>query len=227
MVDHALLEYLETFISEERRHRFREVLRTRTRFLTVVMEDVFQLHNTSAVLRSCEVFGIQDLHVIEAQFSRRPDKNIALGAQQWVDLYRYSQAGACLKTLKGKGYQIVATSPSIGGCPLEEFNPKQPSALLFGTEKEGLSEELLQAADLRLQIPMVGFTESLNISVAASIILYRLSTQLRCSEVHWQLSEEEVFEKLLDWTMKSIKDSAGILKRYDQKSCLGGSDPGS
>jgi len=218
MADRALLEYLETFVSEDRRRRFREVLRTRTRFLTVVMEDVYQLHNTSAVLRSCEVFGIQDLHVIEARFSRRPDKNIALGAEQWVDLYRYGQPGECLKTLREQGYRIIATTPSEDGCPLEDFEPRQPAAFLFGTEKEGLSRELLEAADQQVRIPMVGFTESLNISVAASIILYQLTTRLRKSGVNWQLSEEEVLDKQLDWMVKSIKGAKGILKRYYENS---------
>ncbi len=214
MVDIELLEYLEGFVSEDRRARFLQVLSQRTRFLTVAMEDVFQLHNTSAVLRSCEVFGVQELHLIEDRFGRRTDSKIAMGAQQWVDLHRYPSAAACVSELKAKGYQIVATTPEANACTLENFRQGLPTALFFGTEKEGLSPEIMAAADSRLSIPMVGFTESLNISVAAAIILYTLTDRLRKSDLPWALSENEILEKRLDWTKKSIKSVNGIIGRY-------------
>lgn len=217
MVDEALLHYLEGFISKERRQRFLQVLQARTRYLTVAMEDVFQLHNTSAVLRNCEVFGVQDLHLIEARFSRRVDRKIALGAQQWVDVHPYRNSTQCLEALRKKGYRIIATTPSSHACPLEEFKLRQPTAIFFGTEKEGLSEEVMKAADSHLHIPMTGFTESLNISVSAAIILYKLTSDLRNSDINWRLSETEILEKRLDWTKKSIKSVDGILRRYQKK----------
>ncbi len=121
MTDEALLEYLEGFISTERSRRFQQVLLARTRYITVAMEDVFQLHNASAVLRSCEVFGVQDLHVVEARFSRRVDSKIAMGAQQWVDIHRYTDSAECMHALRKKGYRIVATTPSTDSCSLEEL----------------------------------------------------------------------------------------------------------
>lgn len=214
MVDQQLLTYLEEFISDERKERFLKVLEERTKFLTVAIEDVFQLHNTSAVIRSCEVFGIQTAHVIEDRFGKRLDKNIAMGAQQWVDVERYENTKSCISHLRSEGYQIIATTPYNDSCLLEEFKIDRKSALFFGTEKEGLSEEVMQEADGFLKIPMVGFTESLNISVSAAILLQHLTSKLKSQGIPWQLSDSEKLEKRLDWTKKSIKSIDEILDRF-------------
>lgn len=214
MEDQQLLTYLEEFISIERKERFLKILEERTKFITVAIEDVFQLHNTSAVIRSCEVFGIQTAHVIEARFGKILDKNIAMGAQQWVDVARYEDTKSCISYLRSEGYQIIATTPHNDSCLLEEFEIDKKSALFFGTEKEGLSEEVMQEADGFLKIPMVGFTESLNISVSAAILLQYLRSKLKKQGLPWQLSEVEKLEKRLDWTKKSIKSLDDILSRY-------------
>ena len=217
-MDPKLLKHLEGFLSERRIRRFQEVLAMRTRHITVALEDVFQLHNASAVVRSCEVFGIQDAHLIEARFGQRLDKNIALGAQQWVDVHRYSETGDCLSALRQKGYQIVATSPHFDGIPVAHVPLQRPLALFFGTEKEGLSQTVLQEADFTVHIPMVGFTESLNVSVAAAIILSMLSSKLRESDISWGLDEAEILEKRLDWARKTIKSSEEIISRFKSTS---------
>lgn len=209
-----LLEYLETIITKERKERFIEVLQYRSKHFTVAVEDVYQLHNTSAVMRSCEVFGIQELNVIEQRFGKRIDKQIAMGAQKWVDIIRHKDSLSCMNSLREKGYQIIAATPHNNSTFLEDFDITKPSAIFFGTEKEGLSEEVIQNADGFLKIPMVGFTESLNISVSAAIIIQNLMQRLRASDVNWQLSEEEILEKRLDWTRKSIKDIDFIEKRF-------------
>jgi tRNA (guanosine-2'-O-)-methyltransferase len=218
MSDQELLEYLETLITPERRQRFIDILEQRTRFITVAVEDVFQMHNSSAVIRSCEVFGIQDSHLVEARFGKRIDKNIALGAQQWVDTHSYTDSLQCIQLLREKGYKIVATTPHCESCLLDDYVIREPIALFFGTEKEGLSQTVLDEADEAIKIPMVGFTESLNISVAAAIILQNLSAKLRRSELPWKLSEEEKFEKRLDWTKKSIKHVEEIIERIQGSS---------
>lgn len=209
-----LLTYLEGFITENRKEGFLRVLKNRTKHFTVAMEDVFQLHNTSAVMRSCEVFGIQELNVIEQKFGKSIDKEIAMGAEKWVDINRFSSIQDCITNLKGKGYQIIATTPHNDSCMLHEFDITKPSALFFGTERDGLSEEVIKQADGFLKIPMVGYTESLNISVSAAIIIQDVTNRLRQSDIHWQLTEEEVLEKRLDWTRKSIKDIEFIEKKY-------------
>lgn len=218
MVDKDLLAYLEGFISEERKGRFQKILAGRTTYLTVAIEDVFQMHNTSAVIRSCEVFGIQEVHVIEDRFGKRLDKNIAMGAQRWVDVYRYKDTKECMRHLRDQGYRLIATSPQSNATVLNDFELDRKTALFFGTEKEGLSSDVMAGVDGHLTIPMVGFTESLNISVSAAIILYKLTTDLRRSPRKWQLSPEEQLEKQLDWTKKSIKSLKSILARYHDTS---------
>lgn len=214
MVDVALLEYLEGFLTDNRKESFLKVLKNRTNHFTVVAEDVYQMHNASAVMRSCEVFGIQNMSVIEQRFGKRIDKQIAMGAQKWVDITPFDSVTKCIDTLKSKGYQIIATTPHTDDCVLDDFDISKPSALCFGTEKAGLSEEIMQRADGFLKIPMVGFTESLNISVSAAIILQNLTNRLRNSDIPWQLTEAQILEKRLDWTRKSIKNIAMIEARY-------------
>ncbi len=210
------LEYLESFLTDNRKSKFNQILNNRTNHLTVAIEDIYQLHNTSAVMRSCEVFGIQEMHVIEQKFGKRIDSEIALGAQKWVDIYRYNSEQNCLDVLKGKGYQIIATTPHDDNCLLEDFDITKPSALFFGTEKQGLSDTIMKKADGFLKIPMVGFTESLNISVSAAIIIQNLTQRLRASSVDWHLTKEEVFLKKLIWTRNSIKNWEQIEARYLQ-----------
>jgi tRNA (guanosine-2'-O-)-methyltransferase len=214
MTDLDLLEYLETFLTENRKERFINVLANRTNHFTIAMEDVYQLHNTSAVMRSCEVFGIQELNVVEQKFGKRIDSEIAMGAQKWVDINRYSSMQNCIDDVRKKGYQIIATTPHNDSCMLHEFDITKPSAIFFGTEKQGLSQEVIDQADGFLKIPMVGFTESLNISVSAAIIIQDITSRLRQSNIDWKLSENEILEKRLAWAKNSIKDIKRIEERY-------------
>ena len=214
MVDIAYLEFLENILTENRKERFLNVLKNRTRHFTVAVEDVFQMHNTSAVMRSCEVFGIQELNIIEQRFGKRIDKEIAMGAQKWVDINAFDSITGCLDNLQSRGYQIIATTPHEDDCLLEDFDISKPCALFFGTERDGLSEEIIKRADGSLKIPMVGFTESLNISVSAAIIIQNLTERLRKSNIQWKLSENELIEKRLQWAKNSIKDIKRIEARY-------------
>ena len=214
MIDLDYLTFLENILTENRKAKFWKVLENRTKHFTVVVEDVFQMHNASAVMRSCEVFGIQELNVIEERYGKRIDKEIAMGAQKWVDIKTFDSVVNCVDALKNQGYQIIATTPHENDCLMEDFDISKPSALFFGTERDGLSEEILQRADGFLKIPMVGFTESLNISVSAAIILQNLTNRLRQTNIHWQLTEAEILEKRMDWARKSIKDIKRIEARF-------------
>lgn len=213
-MDHELLEYLQSFLTERRRTLFDKVLAERSRHITVAVEDVYQLHNTSAVIRSCESFGVQDLHVIEEINAKRIDREIAMGAQKWVDVHRHTNTKDCIGTLKAKGYRIVATTPHKKAHTLQEFDVSEKAAIFFGRETQGLSDNVLEAADDFIYIPMVGFTESLNISVSAAITLQHLMSKIKASAVSWQLTEQELFEKKLDWTRKMIKDVERIEARF-------------
>ena len=215
-MNQELLTYLEHFITEERKERFLQVISARTNHFTVAMEDVFQMHNTSAVVRTCEVFGVQQAHSIEGRFGKRLDAKIAMGAQKWVDVCRYNDTQSCIDALRVQGYQIVATTPHKDAYFLNDFDISKKSAFFFGTEKEGLSQQVLSQADTYLKIPMVGFTESLNISVAVAIVLQQLTDKLRRSQVAWQLTDEERLSTLINWTKKSIRNVKDVLKRYEE-----------
>lgn len=217
-MDLELLKYLETYLTERRKERFKKVLSERTRHFTVVTEDVYQLHNTSAVMRTCDVFGIQDLHVVEEKVSKRIDKEIAMGAQKWVNFNRYNSIKECIKNLKDSGYQIIATTPHNDSTMLHDFDVSKKSAFFFGKENDGLSDTVMNAADGFLKIPMYGFTESLNISVSAAIILQSVVTKLKQSDVKWQLSEDEIPEIELEWIKRTIKASDEIIERYHSEN---------
>ncbi len=217
-MDLALLNYLQGFLTERRKQLFKQVLAQRTRHFVIAVEDVYQLHNTSAVLRSCDAFGIQDLHVIEAVNRKRIDREIAMGAQKWVDVHRHTSTSRCLNHLRERGYRIIATSPHKSAYPLKDFDINAKAALFFGRETEGLSSDILAAADDFIYIPTQGFTESLNISVSAAIILQELTRKLKQSEINWNLTAEESYTIEMAWTRKMIKDVDRIEARYKSSS---------
>lgn len=202
MTDLKLLEYLKSFLTPQRQSRIEAVLSQRTRHFCVAVEDVYQLHNTSAVMRSCDVFGVQDLHVIEERNLKRIDREIAMGAQKWVDVHRHHKVEDCIDELRQQQYQIVATTPHTNDVLLSDFDITKKSCFFFGRETEGLSDTVLQQADCFLKIPMVGFTESLNISVSAAIILQSVTSKLRNSAINWQFSHEEINKQYLKWIKK-------------------------
>jgi len=219
-MNHKLLAYLQTYLTERRRDLFERVLSERTYHFTVAVEDVYQLHNTSAVIRSCESFGVQNIHVIEEVNVKRIDREIAMGAQKWVDVHRHTNTKACVQALKKEGYRIVATTPHKKAHRIEDFDISKKAAIFFGRETEGLSNDILEVADDFIYIPMAGFTESLNISVSAAITLQHIMSRLKSSDIPWQLSPKEVFEKKLAWTQKMIKDVDRIIARWEEDQSI-------
>ncbi len=221
MIDTQFLNYLEDFVSEKRKATFHRVLEDRTRHFTVVLEDIYQPHNSSAVIRSCDIFGVQDVHVIQNKYSSKVSRHVAKGSQKWLDIKKYNKSATntqdCLDALRNDGYQIIATTPHNDSCVLHEFDITKKSAFVFGVEKEGVSEYTMNQADGFLKIPMVGFTESLNISVAAAIILQDITTKLRASNIEWQLTTKEKEVLYFDWVQKSIKSIKKISERYQNE----------
>ena len=217
-INTKLLTYLEGFVTDKRKNLFRNILQDRTRHFTVVLEDIYQQHNSSAVIRSCDIFGIQDVHVIENKYKSKVSKNIAKGSQKWLSFHNYKEDTnntlECLNTLKSKGYQIIATSPHNNSSILHDFDISKKSAFVFGVEKTGVSDLVINNADGILKIPMVGFTESLNISVAAAIILENLTFKLRNSSVDWKLTNEEQKILYASWIEKTIKNVDEIKERF-------------
>lgn len=222
-MDDRLISFLSGFVTPERLRNFDAVLEWRSRYITIVLEDIYQPHNASAVLRSCECFGVQDVHIIENRNKYRLSPDVALGSAKWLSLYRHNRSKnnslPALKYLREDGYRIVATLPGTPDCATPENIDlsKGKLALLFGTEMQGLSKELLENADETLCIPMFGFTGSLNISVSAAVIIQRLMHRLRISEIPWQLSPEEKNELKLQWLKHSVKKSGVLIKQFFEK----------
>lgn len=215
----SLLEYLETYVTENRKSLFRKVLAQRTRHFTVVLEDIYQPHNSSAVMRSCDIFGVQDVHVIENKYSSKVSRHVAKGSQKWLTFHRYHEKSNntldCLNHLRSHGYQIIATTPHNDSCMLSEFDISKKSAFVFGKEKEGVSDLVKEQADGFLKIPMVGFTESLNISVAAAIILNDVTDRVKNSNTIWQLTDKEQSKLYMEWIEKSIKNVEKIKEYFN------------
>lgn len=220
-MDKQLIEYLSQFVNDDRLQLFRRMLENRTRYLTIVLEDIFQPQNASAVLRSADCFGIQDIHIIENQNEFTVDREVAMGSSKWLNLKNYNtgadNSSNAIRNLKAEGYRIVATSPHFESCvSLENFDlRKGKAALVFGTELTGISDKIKKEADEFLKIPMYGFTESLNISVSAAIIMHHLTLRMKIETgIDWKLNDDERDRALLLWLRKTIKQSDLLEKKF-------------
>lgn len=206
-----LIQYLSEFITPERLTLFNNILSLRTNYLTVVLEDIYQTQNASAVVRTADCFGIQNIHVIENTHVFQVNKDVVRGATNWVTVNRYNRTEMntpeTLQNLREQGYRIVVATPHEHDVDLEDFDlEKGKAAIVFGCERPGLTEWAKKEADEFMKIPMVGFTESLNVSVAVSVVLHHLTHQLRHHPtIDWHLNESEKQKIMLDWLRVSIK----------------------
>ena len=216
-----LIDYLTQFISEARRKKFDHVLEFRTRHITIALEDIYQPHNASAVLRSCDCFGIQDVHIIENRNEYTVNPDVALGSFKWLNLIKYNStennALSCIKSLKKKRYKIIATTPHTNDCNISDLNIDEPVCLFFGTELKGISDDVKQHADGFVKIPMFGFTESFNISVSAALCIHALMSKLHRSKTNWKLSDSEKQEIILNWLRESISKPELIEKEFHER----------
>ncbi|MCW9707416.1 TrmH family RNA methyltransferase [Fodinibius salsisoli] len=214
-----LVTYLQQFITENRWQRINNVLDKRTRYLSVVLEDLYQPHNASAVLRSCDCFGVQDVHIIENENKFNPSKGVTIGSDQWLTLSKYRKKDRdntkyCYQKLKEQGYKLIATTPHTGDMDIDEVPLDQKTALVFGSELTGLSEQAIAMADGYAKIPMVGFSESFNISVSAALCLYELSGRLRKGAAHWELSPREKLDLQHKWLRNSVRAADKLEERF-------------
>ena len=222
-----LIEHLGPHLTEHRLQRMHTVVSRRTRWLTVVLEDIYQPHNASAVLRSCECFGIQDVHVVEDRNRFKISRDVALGASRWLDLHRWrASAGQriddCCDQLTSSGYRLVAATPRKDAVALEDLDVTAgPVAVMFGTELKGLTPAALERATEAVHIPMYGFTESFNISVSAALILRELSARMRASGAAWKLDHDETRDLLLSWMRRSINHSEDLIDLFFESAGSG------
>jgi len=212
-----LLGQLESLATAKRLERMATVLAARTGHLSVVFEDVYHPHNASAVLRTCECLGLQDVHVVEDAMRFRPSRDIARGSARWLTLQRWRREqgqdiGACLAALRAQGFVIVATSPSDDAITLEEVPLEKPLAVCFGTEETGLSPSAFAAADIRVVIRTPGFTRSLNVSVTAALVMYHLAARLRASDLPWRLPAARREDLRLMWLADESRSARGLAR---------------
>lgn len=215
----GLTAYLKEFITEERRETLYSVLEQRTRHICVVLEDIYQSHNASAVLRSCDCFGIQDVHIIENNHDFSLSKGVTIGADQWLTIKKYNKSSAdnirtCFNNLREKGYRIIATTPHEHDVTIDKLSIENKTAIVFGAELNGLSQQAMDMADGFVKIPVYGFSESYNISVSAALCLYELSKRLRKSRLNWQLTGVEKQQLMLEWLEKSIRASDKLKEKF-------------
>jgi len=214
-----LIHFLETAMAEDRIKLIDKNVNERTKYVTVVLENIFQPQNASAVMRSCDCFGVQNLHVIENSNEYELNPDVVMGSSKWIDLKRYNSKEEntldAINSLRKEGYRIVATTPHTNDILLPDFDlTKGKAAFFFGTELTGLSDVVMDNADEFVKIPMYGFTESLNISVSASLVLNHLASDLRRSDVDWELTDKEKMDLKLEWYKKSLKSGVKMIDRF-------------
>ena len=226
----SLTEYLKQCLTDDRLQRFDNVVKFRTRQLTVVLENVYHEHNASAVLRTCDCLGIQDVHVIESQNNFAPNVEVALGASKWLTIHNYRSEPEpsngpqtnvsvdCIRHLKQDGFRVLSTSPRQDSLPLSQVTFNQKTAIVFGAEQIGVSEEAISESDDLIHIPMFGFTESFNVSVSAAVILQHLTTLLHASGINWRLTDTERSELTDRWVRQSLGSSlAPLIRRFEDE----------
>ncbi|MGB1670138.1 MAG: TrmH family RNA methyltransferase [Flavobacteriales bacterium] len=207
-------DLLSSYLTDARMQRFAEVLGQRTNWVTAVTEDLFDPHNISAVLRSCDGFGIQSAHIIEVNNPYRVSPGVAKGAAKWLDIERHTDTTHALRDLKSRGFAICCTTPHTDDTTPEELPLDRPVALVFGSEGPGITDAARAEADHFVRIPMYGFTESFNISVAAALTLQTVTRRVRASnDIDWRIPESDHPRILGDWASRTVKDAPGLLER--------------
>ncbi len=207
-------DYLAEFVTPQRYRTLMAALAMRTRYMTLLTENLFHPHNASALMRHCDAFGVQELHTVETRCKFQPNASIVRGTDKWIDVQRHRSTAEALAALKAQGYRLVATTPHRESCTPETFDvTRGPFALIFGTEHAGISQEAMAAADEYLRIPMCGLVESLNVSASAAILIYMFSERVRQQVETWQLAPEESSALRLRWLTASVRSAQEILAR--------------
>jgi tRNA (guanosine-2'-O-)-methyltransferase len=207
-----LTQHLSQFVSDHKKNFMERVLNERTRHLTIVLENIYQSQNASAALRTCECMGVQDVHIVENTAKYQLNIRVLKGSDKWLNLVRYrnknvNNTETCFRNLRQNGYRIFVADPAPDGVSINELDVNDRVALLFGNELNGASAYALQHADGKIRIPMVGFTESLNISVSVAICLNAVLQKMKQLDHRVLLTQHEKDELKLSWLKKMVKRS--------------------
>lgn len=210
----ATYQYLQQFLTEERLRKIEHFSAESSDFILPVVEDVYQFRNAAAILRSVEACGFHKVVALEKENIFDPNLRVTKGADTWVQVEKMPREISSLQKVRDRGYKIVAVSPERNATMLPDYQPNEPLALVFGTEWEGTTDELLDFADETLAIPMYGFTQSFNVSVAAAICMYDLKQKLIKSNIDYKLTGDKLLETKIKWAVNSIKSGPQILEQY-------------
>lgn len=217
--DKEVISHFSQYITDHKKNFIERVLNQRTRHITVVLEDIYQSQNASAVIRTCECMGLQDVHIVENKSKYHLNTRVLKGADKWMNLVRHRDKNSnntekCFAKLRGNGYKILVTDPAVDGASIYDIDPTQKIAIVFGNELRGTSTYAIEHADQKVKIPMYGFTESLNISVSVAICLNTLITTLRTSTTEFTLTEDEKEAIRLVWYRKIVRRSDIIEREF-------------
>jgi tRNA (guanosine-2'-O-)-methyltransferase len=224
-----LLAAFYEMIPEPKKVMFERIAAERTRHLTVVLENIYQEHNASAVMRSCESIGVQELHVVESKNEYKAQRDIARGAGRWIETSNYSEGEQplvdCLNGLKERGFLLAALTPDADSYSIYDLPLEQPVALIFGTEWEGISDTARAMADVTVRIPMVGFTESFNVSVSVALTLQALRHRLENSTLNWKLDEAAQTAIKLDWCESIMRNGSVVRAELGKRLSAAAGEP--
>jgi tRNA (guanosine-2'-O-)-methyltransferase len=214
-MDHqTTFNYLKRFLTDERLKKIEKYAIESSDFVLPVMEDIFQFRNAAAIVRSVEACGFHKIVAMESENKFSPNLKVTKGAETWVEVQKMPHTLDSLKEIKKSGYKILAVSPEHNATMLPDYNLTEPVALVFGTEKEGVTDEILNFADETLAVPMYGFTKSFNVSVAAAICFYELRQKLIKSAMDYKLTGDKLWELKVRWAKNSIPRGEEVLKSY-------------
>jgi len=207
-------EYLKQFLTDERLQKIEHFAPESSDFVLPVLEDVYQFRNAAAIVRSVEACGFHKVVALQEENNFEPNLKVTKGADTWVEVEKLPRNMESFQKIKDKGYKIVVVSLENNATMLPEYEITEPIALVFGTEMEGVSQEILDFADETLAIPMYGFTRSFNVSVAASLCMYELKQKLLKSDIDYKLNEEKLLKMKIRWAVNSMRSGEQILAKY-------------
>jgi tRNA (guanosine-2'-O-)-methyltransferase len=207
-------EYLKQFLTDERLQKIEHFAPESSDFVLPVLEDVYQFRNAAAIVRSVEACGFHKVVALQEENNFEPNLKVTKGADTWVEVEKLPRNMESFQKIKDKGYKIVVVSLENNAKMLPDYEITEPIALVFGTEMEGVSQEILDFADETLAIPMYGFTRSFNVSVAASLCMYELKQKLLKSDIDYKLNEEKLLKMKIRWAVNSMRSGEQILAKY-------------
>lgn len=208
-------------LTEHKKNLFTTLIEYRTNHIAWLADNFYHEQNSSAIIRSADCFGYNTVFVIEDKYRFKVNEEIAMGAQKWVNTVIFQVGnvdyGQAIHAIKQSGYKLIAATPHINGLSVENLDIRKPICIAMGSERHGHHPEILEEADGFVAIPMEGFSESLNVSVTAGVLMYTLKKRLKSEGIDWQLSDADKKRQILIWMLKTIPSAQKMVERWIQE----------